>query len=324
MCWAAGDLIIFPWERDGWTHLYSVSIQGGPAKLLTKDLFFSGHTATTFLLLLYLWPHRRLRWLALAGALAGFLVTIPLYTHFNAQSAAMQFVEFTPWIATADFETRNNRLAEYREYGPAEGGGLKPVPPLEGTDITKPTQNPWGGGGLVSTVGDYFRFGQMLLNGGQLDGVRILSRKTIELMTANHVGTLYNEGAMGFGLGFETQSQLAGSLADWPNDFRPRIQGEYIRSNVLGTGAQAGLVGQGELALQHPHDHVELLLEDLPGHLHQLVAQVAVGDDDALDHVTSPRVRPRRPAPAGGGPVPRGPGGHAAGIAPGAGRGPGR
>ena len=49
---------------------------------------------------------------------------------------------------------------------------------------------------------------------------------------------------VGFGLGFETQSQLAGSLADWPNDFRPRLQGEYIRSNVLGTGAQAGLVGQ--------------------------------------------------------------------------------
>jgi outer membrane protein insertion porin family len=48
----------------------------------------------------------------------------------------------------------------------------------------------------------------------------------------------------GFGLGFETQSQLAGSLADWPNDFRPRVQGEYIRSNVFGTGAQVGLVGQ--------------------------------------------------------------------------------
>jgi len=39
------------------------------------------------------------RWIALAGALAGFLVTIPLYTHFDAQTSAMQFVEFTPWIA---------------------------------------------------------------------------------------------------------------------------------------------------------------------------------------------------------------------------------
>ncbi len=44
-----------------------------------------------------------------------------------------------------------------------------------------------GGGGLVSTTGDYLRFCQMLGNGGQLDGVRILGRKTVELMTANQL-----------------------------------------------------------------------------------------------------------------------------------------
>lgn len=44
-----------------------------------------------------------------------------------------------------------------------------------------------GGGGLVSTARDYLRFAQMLANGGELDGVRILSRKTIELMTTNHL-----------------------------------------------------------------------------------------------------------------------------------------
>ena len=60
-----------------------------------------------------------------------------------------------------------------------------------------------GGAGLVSTVGDYARFLQMLLNGGELEGARILGPKTVELMTSNHVGTLYNEGTMGFGLGFE-------------------------------------------------------------------------------------------------------------------------
>lgn len=60
-----------------------------------------------------------------------------------------------------------------------------------------------GGAGLVSTVGDYARFLQMLLNGGELDGMRILGPKTVELMTSNHVGALYNEGTMGFGLGFE-------------------------------------------------------------------------------------------------------------------------
>jgi CubicO group peptidase (beta-lactamase class C family) len=44
-----------------------------------------------------------------------------------------------------------------------------------------------GGGGLVSTTPDYLRFCQMLLNGGELDGVRILGRKTIELMVSNHL-----------------------------------------------------------------------------------------------------------------------------------------
>ena len=45
-------------------------------------------------------------------------------------------------------------------------------------------------GGIVSTVGDYARFGQMLLNGGELDGVRILGRKTVDLMVGNHTGNM--------------------------------------------------------------------------------------------------------------------------------------
>ena len=72
-----------------------------------------------------------------------------------------------------------------------------------------------GGGGLVSTAHDYLRFCRMLVNGGELDGVRILGRKTIELMTTNHLPndddlTLWATGAFsetanegfGFGLGF--------------------------------------------------------------------------------------------------------------------------
>nr|HPK72256.1 serine hydrolase domain-containing protein [Vicinamibacterales bacterium] len=60
-----------------------------------------------------------------------------------------------------------------------------------------------GGAGLLSTPMDYARFLQMLLNGGELDGVRVLGPKTIELMTSNHVGSLYANGSMGFGFGFE-------------------------------------------------------------------------------------------------------------------------
>ncbi len=60
-----------------------------------------------------------------------------------------------------------------------------------------------GGAGLLSTAGDYARFLQMLLSGGALEGVRILSPKTVQLMTANHVGSLHDDGHSGFGLGFE-------------------------------------------------------------------------------------------------------------------------
>jgi len=58
-----------------------------------------------------------------------------------------------------------------------------------------------GGAGLISTAGDYARLLQMLLNGGELDGARVLSPTTVALMTRNHVGTLYGSNS-GFGLGF--------------------------------------------------------------------------------------------------------------------------
>ena len=72
-----------------------------------------------------------------------------------------------------------------------------------------------GGAGLVSTAADYSRFAQMLLNKGELDGTRILSRKTIELMTSNSIGDLYifnpfkHNGIMGdkFGLGFGIRTE---------------------------------------------------------------------------------------------------------------------
>ncbi|HEY7268408.1 MAG TPA: serine hydrolase, partial [Dehalococcoidia bacterium] len=57
-------------------------------------------------------------------------------------------------------------------------------------------------GGLLSTAGDYARFGQMLLNGGELDGVRILGRKTVEYMTADHSeGMVIPTRGPGFGWG---------------------------------------------------------------------------------------------------------------------------
>jgi len=80
-----------------------------------------------------------------------------------------------------------------------------------------------GGGGLVSTTGDYLRFCQMMLNGGELDGARILGRKTVELMTSNHlppgrdlqsVAMPGGYGEVGFpGMGFGLTVAVAGPPA---------------------------------------------------------------------------------------------------------------
>ncbi|CAH1002244.1 hypothetical protein LEM8419_03162 [Neolewinella maritima] len=67
-----------------------------------------------------------------------------------------------------------------------------------------------GSFGLYSTASDYLRFTRMLLNGGELEGVRYLSPKTVELMTMNHVGDMREQG-QGFGLGFGVVTDVAAS-----------------------------------------------------------------------------------------------------------------
>jgi CubicO group peptidase (beta-lactamase class C family) len=91
-------------------------------------------------------------------------------------------------------------------YGPQEGGGLKVVEAPQGDHYLRPPSWPSGGGGLVSTIEDYYRFGQMLLNQGALDGVRLLGRKTVEWMMQNHLPDDLRQdsdqmGGNGFGLG---------------------------------------------------------------------------------------------------------------------------
>jgi CubicO group peptidase (beta-lactamase class C family) len=87
----------------------------------------------------------------------------------------------------------------------------------------------WGGAGLFSTVGDYARLGQMLLNGGALDGVRVLGRKSVELMMANALthtptpNTAFSD-AEGFGYGGAVRLDLA-------------------KANRLGSAGQFGWTG---------------------------------------------------------------------------------
>jgi CubicO group peptidase (beta-lactamase class C family) len=74
----------------------------------------------------------------------------------------------------------------------------------QGHYVDGPRHSFAGGAGLLSTARDYARFLEMIRNGGALDGVRILSPRTVELMTTNQVGTLHSTSGLGFGLGFET------------------------------------------------------------------------------------------------------------------------
>ena len=110
-------------------------------------------------------------------------------------------------------------------YGPQAGGGLTVIDPLQNSRFIRPTQRPSGGGGLLSTSGDYLRFTQLLLNQGTLDGVRLLGRKTVELMTTNHLPDgIYLDNdpttGTGFGLGVSVlmdlgKGQTLGSVGNY-------------------------------------------------------------------------------------------------------------
>ena len=140
----------------------------------------------------------------------------------------------TGFAATGE---RAARLAE-----PQTDAATGQRPPMR--DPTRPGRWASGGGGAVSTAADYARFCQMLLNGGELDGTRLLAPKTVALMASDHLppGCSYGDtarprfGALapipemgyGFGLGFAVRTDagrcpLPGSL------------GEYFWGGVLGT-----------------------------------------------------------------------------------------
>lgn len=98
-------------------------------------------------------------------------------------------------------EAKAGRFASV--YGAGKDGRLDLVEDaLESPYVKGPRRCYSGGAGLVATAEDYARFLQMLANGGQLDGARILGPKTVQIMTANQIGDLYTSPGQGFGLGF--------------------------------------------------------------------------------------------------------------------------
>jgi CubicO group peptidase (beta-lactamase class C family) len=109
-------------------------------------------------------------------------------------------------------------------YGPAEGGGLQSIDKPETSTYARYTDSPFGGLGLSSTAMDYFLFSQMLLNKGKLGDVRLLGKKTIELMASDNlppeigdIGSIRPGWGYGLGVGVQRSPARAGNLGSKGN-----------------------------------------------------------------------------------------------------------
>jgi len=120
-----------------------------------------------------------------------------------------------------------------------EGQLVPQTESLAGLNFSTPPTMPSGGGGLVSTAHDYLRFAQMLLNGGELDGVRILAPATVKLMTSNHLRPSLMSGQFkigiqhmrpGFGYGYDFAVFTNPALAD-----NPVGKGTFLWDGAAGT-----------------------------------------------------------------------------------------
>jgi len=118
-------------------------------------------------------------------------------------------------------ESEMDRFAT--NYAVNRKGELTVEDRADSSSFAAPVKMLSGGGGLVSTMDDYLRFARMLLNGGTLEGKRLLSPKTVEFMTQNHLDGTFEPG-WGFGLGV-------------------RVNQDVSRTQVLGSAGMYGWSG---------------------------------------------------------------------------------
>lgn len=124
-----------------------------------------------------------------------------------------------------------DRLAQVYGYGP--GGALVPEEGFGGVNNYLEDQAfESGGGGLVGTAMDYLRFSQMLLNGGELDGVRLLSPLTVEIMHRNQMPATMGNGVLGAG---GTSFGLDFAIIEDPVEAESYSKGEYYWGGAAGT-----------------------------------------------------------------------------------------
>jgi CubicO group peptidase (beta-lactamase class C family) len=141
----------------------------------------------------------------------------------------LKMVDSSFWLPAAKMP----RLAQPLPVDPASGQKISVL------DVSAEPMNDSGGAGALSTASDYLRFTQMLLNGGELDGARVMSRSTVKLMTSDHLGTriaaplqpgelLLGTPGYTFGLGFAVRQSdgIAGV---------PGSAGEFMWAGYAGT-----------------------------------------------------------------------------------------
>ncbi len=135
-------------------------------------------------------------------------------------------------------DEKRDRLASL--YRQADGGGIERVEPAAKTSYEDPVMLFSGGGGLLSTVDDFFRFTELLRRGGELDGVRLLGRKTVEFMTANHLGgDMADMGQPTFG---ESRFEGVGF------GFGVSVMLDPARANIMGTPGEYAWGGAASTA----------------------------------------------------------------------------
>ena len=163
----------------------------------------------------------RLPLLAQPGAAWNYSIATDVLGHLVAVISGQSFDAFLRerviaplGMVDTDFAVPPEKLARFAaNYARGPDGALVLLDDPATSRFATTGRIPSGGGGLCSTAGDYLRFCRMMLNKGELEGRRLLGRKTVELMTANHLGgdmaamgqARFSESSyegVGFGLGF--------------------------------------------------------------------------------------------------------------------------
>ena len=177
--------------------------------------------------------------IAQPGAAWNYSIATDILGHLVAVVSGMPFDQFLRTRVTGplgmvdtDFHVPASKLPRLAaNYARGPDGALMQIDDPETSLFANPGRIKGGGGGLVSTAVDYLHFCQMMLNKGELAGTRLLGRKTVELMTSNHLrGDMGDMGqprfsessyvGIGFGLGFSVtldpaKAQILGSAGEY-------------------------------------------------------------------------------------------------------------